>query len=81
MTPSGANALPPTFCRVLKALFMENGALAMFDCPITASVAVSYIVNPAMNREPSGDMESTVDCPATVRLRKITPEATSYTNM
>ena len=60
---------------------MENGALAIFCCPITASVAISYIVKPAMNREPSGAMDSTVDCPATVRLRRITPEATSYTNM
>src|SRR5215831_13758533 len=81
VTPSGANALPPTFCRVLKAPFMENGAFAMFSCAMTASVAVSYIVNPAMNLEPSGAIDSTVDCPATVRLRRITPDATSYTNI
>src|SRR5437016_7059945 len=60
---------------------MEKGALAMFCCPITARVAISYMVNPAMKREPSGAIDRTVDCPATVRLRRITPEATSYTNM
>ena len=62
-------------------LAMENGALAMFCCAITDSVLVSYMVNPAMKRDPSGAIERTVDCPATVRLRKITPDATSYTNM
>ena len=49
-------------------------------CAITPSVAVSYSVNPAMNREPSGAIESTVDWPVTVRLRRIEPEAVSYTN-
>ena len=34
-----------------------------------------------MNREPSGDIESTLDCPDDVRFRRITPEATSYTKM
>ena len=58
-----------------------NGALALFCCAITASVAVSYIARPAMKREPSGDIDSTDEAPATVRLRSTTPEATSYTKM
>jgi hypothetical protein len=33
-----------------------------------------------MNRLPSGDMDSTVDWPVTVRFFNTTPEATSYTN-
>src|SRR5437588_13103536 len=53
----------------------------MFCCAITDRLLVSYMVKPAMNRDPSGAIERTVDCPATVRLRRITPEATSYTNM
>ena len=37
-------------------------------------------VEPAMNFEPSGEMDNTVDCPVTDRLFRITPEAASYTN-
>ena len=69
--------LPPTFCVVLMAEEKKKGALALFCCATTASVAVSYIVKPAMKREPSGAIEITELCPAVVRLRKITPEATS----
>ena len=32
---------------------------------------------PAMKRDPSGDIDSTDDAPATVRLRSTTPDATS----
>ena len=81
VVPSGEKMLPPTFCVVLMAEVKVNGALALFCCAITASVAVSYMVNPAMKREPSGAIEITVLCPAVVRLRRITPEATSYTKM
>ena len=41
--------------------------MAMFCWAMTVSAWVSYIVKPAMKREPSGAMESTVDWPATVR--------------
>ncbi len=61
MVPSGEKTLPPTFCCVLKVPVSENGALAMFCCAITDSVPVSYMVNPAMKREPSGAIDSTVD--------------------
>ena len=40
---------------------MKNGRFAVFIWPITARVAVSYKVDPAMNLEPSGEIESTVD--------------------
>src|SRR6185369_7729187 len=33
-----------------------------------------------MKRDPSGAMERTVDCPVTVRLRRIEADAVSYTN-
>src|ERR1035438_9332355 len=77
VAPSGEKMLPPTFCVVFTADVKVNGALALFCCATTASVAVSYMVNPAMKREPSGAIEITVLCPAVVRLRRITPEATS----
>ena len=77
VAPSGEKTLPPMFCTVLNALEKVNGALALFCCATTARVAVSYIVNPVMKRDPSGDIESTEDAPETVRLRRITPEATS----
>src|SRR5262245_12981743 len=64
---------------MLNAALNVKGALALLYWPTIASVAVSNMVNPAMNRDPSGDMDSTEDCPATVRLRRMTPEATSYT--
>src|SRR4029077_20858530 len=57
-----------------------NGRLLTLCCPITPNVDVSYSVNPAMNRDPSGAMERTVDCPVTVRLRRIEADAVSYTN-
>ncbi len=81
VVPSGEKMLPPTFCVVLTAEVNVNGALALFCCATTASVAVSYMVKPAMKREPSGAIEITVLCPAVVRLRRITPDATSYTKM
>src|SRR5688572_24155438 len=59
---------------------MKNGRLAEFICAITARVAVSYSVDPAMNLDPSGDIDNTVDWPVTVRFLSTTPEATSYTN-
>src|SRR5436305_7443514 len=77
VAPSGEKTLPPTFCAVLNALVNVNGAFALFCCATTPSVAVSYIVNPVMKRDPSGDIESTEEAPETVRLRRITPEATS----
>src|SRR5450432_2472609 len=77
VVPSGEKTLPPTFCAVLNAVLNVNGALALFCCATTASVAVSYMVKPVMKRDPSGDIESTEDAPATVRLRRITPDATS----
>jgi len=46
-----------------------------------ASVAVSNMVKPAMNRDPSGATEITLDAPEIVRLRSTTPDATSYTKM
>src|SRR3954465_3891140 len=68
--PSGANTLPPTFCWVLIAPVKGNGALALFCCAMTKSVAVPYRAIPAMKRDPSGDMDSTDEAPATVRLRR-----------
>src|ERR1700738_929589 len=76
--PSGEKALPPTLVVLLIAV-RGNGALAELACAITFSVAEPYSVNPALNRSPSGDMERPVDCPVTNRLRRIVPEATSYT--
>src|SRR5437868_7748023 len=73
--------LPPTCCVRLNAELNAKGALALFCCATTANVAVSYIVKPAMKREPSGAMEITELCPEVVRLRKITPDATSYTKI
>ena len=75
VVPSGVNVLPPTFCAVLKAAVVANGALALFCCAIMLSVAVSYMVKPAMNREPSGATESTLEAPETVRLRSTTCDA------
>src|ERR1017187_1277555 len=60
VAPSGEKTLPPTFCVVLTAEVKVNGALALFCCATTARVAVSYMVNPAMKREPSGAIEITV---------------------
>ena len=57
-----------------------NRAVSMpstMQMPMMASVAVSNMVKPAMKRAPSADIESTLDAPETVRLRRITPEATS----
>ena len=54
-----------------------NGRLLAFCCAITPSVAVSYSVKPAMNRDPSGAIERIVDCPVTVRLRRMDAEAVS----
>src|ERR1035437_9234764 len=68
--PSGEKILPPTFCVELKAELKVNGALALFCCATTASVAVSYMVNPAMKREPSGAIEITVLCPEERRVGK-----------
>ena len=75
--PSGVKALPPTFWAVLNTAVVWKPALALFIWEITASVAVSYMARPAMKRDPSGDIESTLDCPDAVRLRRITPEAAS----
>ena len=75
--PSGEKMLPPTFCNVLTAPVNANGALALFCCPMIASVLMSNIVNPAMNREPSGAIDSTEDAPDIVRFCRTTPEATS----
>src|SRR5205807_9494942 len=79
--PSGVKMLPPMLASVLITAVVVNGALALFCCATTASVAVSYMVKPAMKRDPSGDIEMTELCPEVVRLRRITPEATSYTKM
>ena len=38
---------------------------------------MSNMVMPAMKREPSGAIESTVETPEKVRLRSTVPEATS----
>src|SRR4051794_21268591 len=46
---------------------------------MTPRVAVSYSVEPAMKREPSGEIDNTDDCPVTIRLLRTTPEAVSYT--
>ena len=75
--PSGEKMLPPMFCNVLTAPVNAKGALALFCCPMIASVAVSNMVNPAMNREPSGAIDSTEDAPDIVRFCRTTPEATS----
>ena len=61
----------------LTAPVNEKGALALFCCAIIASVLMSNMVNPAMNREPSGAIDSTEDAPDIVRFCKTTPEATS----
>ena len=66
VVPSAEKMLPPTFCVVLTAERKVNGAPALFCCATKASVAVSYMVNPAMKRRPSGDIEITVLCPAVV---------------
>ena len=77
MEPSGEKTLPPMFCSVLTAPVNVKGALALFCCAMIASVLMSNMVNPAMNREPSGAIESTEDAPDMVRLCSTTPEATS----
>ena len=73
------NALPPTFCAVLNTAVVANGALALFCCPMIASVAVSNMLEPAMNFDPSGETEITLEAPDTVRLRSTTCDADSYT--
>src|ERR1035437_269204 len=73
VAPSGEKMLPPTFCVVLMADVKVNGALALFCCATTARVAVSYMVNPAMKREPSGAIEITELCPAVVRVWRKKP--------
>src|ERR1035437_183671 len=77
--PSGEKMLPPMFCNVLTAPVYAKGALALFCCPTIASVAVSNIVNPAMNREPSaptstpcGAEVSATVCVARPRVSSIT---------
>src|SRR5882724_5895796 len=81
--PSGEKTLPPWFCCVLKLFALppgkENGALAAFCCASTASVEVSNNVRPAMNFEPSGEMDNTLETKLTVRARMIVEEETSYT--
>src|SRR6266702_4052032 len=76
--------LPPWFCWVLKLLALppgkENGALAAFCCASTARVAVSNNVKPAMNFEPSGEIDNTFETKLTVLARRIVEEDTSYTN-
>src|ERR1051325_1170781 len=75
--PSGANALPPTLVGVANGPVIEKGALAVLACANTLSDAISYSVKPAMKLDPSGDIESVVDWPVTVRLWSNTPDATS----
>src|SRR6266566_9280421 len=81
--PSGENTLPPWFCWVLKLFALplgnENGALAAFCCASTARVSVSNSVSPAMNFEPSGEIDNTFETKLKVRARKMVAEDTSYT--
>src|SRR5438105_6519354 len=68
VAPSGAKALPPTFCSALKFTLKTKGALAFEYAPSTCSVLMSYSEEPAIKREPSGAMDKIVEEPATVRL-------------
>src|SRR5260221_6849820 len=79
--PSGVKALPPTFWTVLNEAFAVElsgkGRLLTLCCAITPSDPVSYSVNPAMKRDPSGAIERMVDWPVTVRLRRMEDDAGS----
>ena len=79
--PSGEKTLPPWFCCVLKLFALppgnENGALAAFCCASTVKVLVSNSVNPAMNFEPSLEIERTLETLLTVLARSTVAEETS----
>ena len=79
--PSGEKTLPPWFCCVLKLLALppgnENGALAAFCCASTVRVLVSNSVKPAMNFEPSLEIERTLETLLTVLACSTVAEETS----